>query len=319
MKKIEASTLEEAYTKAAREFNCSVTDLEVQVISEAKSGFLGFFKRPAVIVASRRYSEPSPKHQHTHRNQALKQQAEAHKETHKAEPPKRAAEHVKKRAHAEEAAPRQSASETRFTPKRDYADDGIFSVAFADDEPVAKQPKAASGIKASAIKAEPSRSPSAGHESACAEIEKTLQKLFKNTSYKISTISVSMHDDKTVRVFIDGEDAALLIGKDGYRYKALSYILFNWINPAFGYLLRLEVAEFLQNQEEMIMRYLEPLIARIKETGKGQTRVLDGVLVQIALKELRERFPGKYVAVKMTQDGEGKFVVINDFIRKNER
>ncbi|MDR3163136.1 MAG: Jag N-terminal domain-containing protein [Helicobacteraceae bacterium] len=317
MKKIEAPTLEEAFTKAAREFNCSVTDLEVQVIGEAKSGFLGLFKRPAVIVASRKHSEPPPKHPHTHRSHTAKQQTET---TYKAEPPKKTSEHLKpvRHAQAEEAgAARQSANETRFTPKRDYADDGIFSVAFADDESF-KQPQGARAIKAEPA-AQLSHSKNTGHESACAEIEKTLHGLFKNTSYKIGIISVSMHDDKTVRVFIDGEDAALLIGKDGYRYKALSYILFNWINPAFGYLLRLEVAEFLQNQEEMIMRYLEPLITRIKETGKGQTRVLDGVLVQIALKELRERFPGKYVAVKTVQDGEGKFVVINDFIRKNER
>ena len=155
--------------------------------------------------------------------------------------------------------------------------------------------------------------------SVCVEIENALNGLFANTCYRINPIKVTMHDDKTVKVYFDGEDAALLIGKDGYRYKALSYILFNWINPTYGYLLRLEIAEFLQNQEEMIGRYLEPVITGIEQNGKGQTRVLDGVLVQIALKELRNRFPGKYVAIKTTPDGKDKFVVVNDFIRKYDR
>ncbi|MDR2905497.1 MAG: Jag N-terminal domain-containing protein [Helicobacteraceae bacterium] len=151
----------------------------------------------------------------------------------------------------------------------------------------------------------------------CEEIAQILRNLFDNTDYKISEIEVTPYDDKTLQVFFDGEDAALLIGKDGYRYKALSYILFNWINPTYGYLLRLEIAKFLQNQEEMIARYLEPIIEQIRETGKGQTRVLDGVLVQIALKLLREKFPDKYVGIKTTQEGDGKFVVVNEFIKKS--
>ena len=156
-------------------------------------------------------------------------------------------------------------------------------------------------------------------EAVCVEIEATLRQLFSHTCYQIETIEVSMYDEKTIKVFFDGIDAALLIGKDGYRYKALSYILFNWINPTYGYLLRFEIAEFLHNQEEMIARYLEPVIAQIRENGKGQTRVLDGVLVQIALRELRLEFPGKYVAIKTAQNGDGKYVVVNDFIRKYDR
>ena len=89
-----------------------------------------------------------------------------------------------------------------------------------------------------------------------------------------------------------------MIGKEGYRYKALSYILFNWINEKYGLMLRLEVAEFLKNQEEAIHAYLEPIIEIVKEKGTFKTKPLDGILVHIALKRLREEFPDKYVAVK---------------------
>jgi spoIIIJ-associated protein len=65
-----------------------------------------------------------------------------------------------------------------------------------------------------------------------------------------------VYDENTLLVEFTGPDAALMIGKEGYRYKALSYMLFNWINAVYGMQLRLEIAEFLKNQEESISRYL---------------------------------------------------------------
>jgi spoIIIJ-associated protein len=109
-----------------------------------------------------------------------------------------------------------------------------------------------------------------------------------------------------------GEDAALLIGKEGYRYKSLSYIIYNWVNIKYNLNIKLEIAEFLKNQQENIKNYLEPLIEKIKTNGKGQTKVFDGVLVKIALEELRAAFPDKYVGIKTSRDG-GRYIVVNNF------
>lgn len=152
---------------------------------------------------------------------------------------------------------------------------------------------------------------------AIVEIKQDLEKLFEHICFSIKLVSIKIYDEKTLEIKFDGDDAALLIGKDGYRYKALSYIIFNWINPKYGLLLRLEVAEFLKNQEEMISNYLEPLKEQIIQTGKAQTKILDGVLVQIALKNLRTTFPDRYVAIKSTKSGD-KFVVVNNFFKSNE-
>ena len=103
-----------------------------------------------------------------------------------------------------------------------------------------------------------------------------------------------------------------MIGKEGYRYKALSYMLFNWINAVYGMQLRLEIAEFLKNQEESIASYLIGICDSIDRDGRAQTKILDGVLVQIALKQLRLRYPDRYVAIRSTRDG-GKFIVINSY------
>ncbi|MCF6201653.1 MAG: protein jag, partial [Hydrogenimonas sp.] len=111
------------------------------------------------------------------------------------------------------------------------------------------------------------------------------------------------------------EDASLLLGKEGYRYKALAYLLYNWIHGKYGCKVRLEIAEFLKNQEAMMENYLQPVIERIEKEGRAQTKVLDGILVQIALQKLRERYPEKYVAVRTNREG-GRYVIVNEFMER---
>ncbi len=62
----------------------------------------------------------------------------------------------------------------------------------------------------------------------------------------------------------------------------------------------------------MIANYLLPIIETIKLTGKAQTKPLDGVLAHIAITQLREQFPNKYIAFRLTNDGQ-RYIIINDF------
>jgi spoIIIJ-associated protein len=144
------------------------------------------------------------------------------------------------------------------------------------------------------------------------EVKEHINLLFRDICFEMNEIDVSVYDENTLLVEFTGPDAALMIGKEGYRYKALSYMLFNWINAVYGMQLRLEIAEFLKNQEESISRYLINVCEIIDQEGRAQTKVLDGVLVQIALKQLRDRYPDRYVAIRSTRDG-GKFVIINSY------
>jgi len=142
------------------------------------------------------------------------------------------------------------------------------------------------------------------------EIEEKLQKLFSKSCFNVDTFEVKKYDEETVFIKIDGEDAALLIGKEGYRYNALNFMLYSWINQKYGFKVRLEIAEFLKTQEEMLRNFLEPFIERVKERGYGKTKPFDGILAFIALEILREEFPDRYVAIK-DRNGE-KFVVIGE-------
>ncbi len=144
------------------------------------------------------------------------------------------------------------------------------------------------------------------------EIEQELKDLFSHLPYKINKVEVSLYEPGVLLIDIDGEDSALLIGEKGYRYKALSYLLFNWIHPTYGYNIRLEISTFLQNQEKVMEAQLQSTIMTVHEVGKGQMKAPDGVLTYIALKKLRKAFPSKYVSIKTNLNDE-KYIVINDF------
>lgn len=147
-------------------------------------------------------------------------------------------------------------------------------------------------------------------EDVIPEIKEGLINLFKNSCFTIDTVEVEKKDEETIGIKLDGPDAALLIGKEGYRYNALNYMIYSWVHQKYGFKTRLEIAEFLKNQEEMLRNFLAPFIEKVKVKGYGKTKPFDGVLAYIALEILREAFPEKYVALK-EKNGE-KYVVIGE-------
>lgn len=290
MIKVQAVTLEEAITQASSELQCSITDMKYEVIQHPKKGFLGFGKKPAVIVAGCAKATQQP---------STTDDAPS-KEPKKQQTPQPIATNPAPPAPSEENP--QSSEETTPTddaePEESAPDNPHYRFGAAQEDQII------SGFY---------ESKQSIHD-ALPLIEQELNHLFADTCYALDPIKISAYDDHTVYIEFSGEDAALLIGKEGYRYKALSYLLFNWINAKHGYMLRLEIAEFLKNQEEMIANYLAPLITRIKEEGRGQTKPLDGVLAHIALKQLREAFPDKYVSFRQKGDGD-RFVVVSSHHR----
>jgi spoIIIJ-associated protein len=154
------------------------------------------------------------------------------------------------------------------------------------------------------------------HNHLAKKIEDELKTLFEKSCFSIDVIEVDVIEQNAF-IFIDGEDAALLIGKEGYRYNALSYMIFNWIYSKYDLFLKLEIASFLTSQEQMVEGLLKPVITKVEAEGRARTRVFDGILVQIALEKLRDHFPNKYIAAKTNQNGE-KYIIINDFLSNND-
>ena len=312
MKRIEAETLEEAYSKAAKELACSVTEINYEIVQHPNTGVMGLFKKPAIIIAVKKIVEPSikkekPKDSLKIKNSSITVTA---KKKVKVEEPKIEKEvttvkntTVSKLSSASAVMEDKNAIVDNFfndaekiedkktevkSSERTEAQEGAFEVFDFDDD--RDKPE---------------------NREISIEIENKLKHLISVACFEIDTVEVDVFNG-IAHIFVDGEDAALLIGKEGYRYNALSYMLFNWINSSYDLYIKLEIAEFIQTQEEMIDNYLKPIAEHIIEHGRGKTKPLDGILVQIALEKLRVMFPNKYIAIKTGKDGK-KFILINNF------
>ncbi len=280
MTKVEAPTLEEAYELAATQLSCSVTELQYEVVQYPSKGILGLFKKEAVIVATRKV--PLPVETPAAEEKSIEEEIASEilstlNEASGAEPV------------IEEELLEETEAETHV--REDAIVDGFFEKEARDQEEAFVDTDLAQSI------------------------EESLKRLFEVSCFDIDVVEVDVVDN-TALIFIDGEDAALLIGKEGYRYNALSYMLFNWLHGKYQLYIKLEIAAFLTSQQEMIRNYIQPVIENVQKYGKGKTRFLDGILVQIALEQLREAFPDKYVAIKTAKSGK-RFVVINEFHTKS--
>ena len=274
MTKVEAPTLEEAYKKASLALECSISELQCEVVQHPAKGILGFLKKNAIIVATCKVTLPKDKHKNIESTTVPSKEESVASEIMAT---------VK-----EETGSTQKQVETKVKP--DVIVDNFFENNTEDEEVVV-------------------------YDELALKIENELKELLSHSCFEIDVVEVDVLDN-TALIFIDGNDAALLIGKEGYRYNALSYMLFNWLHAKYELFIKLEIAEFLTTQQDMIRSYIKPVIETAQKEGRAKTRFLDGVLVQIALEQLRERFPDKYVAVKTSRDGK-KFVVINEFNNKS--
>ena len=285
MRKVEAKTLEEAYRIACHELGCSMTELRYEIVQYPSNGVFGLFAKPAVIVATRELQEPSKAEEKAETQKRRKESAPEKKKKVEETP---AAE---KKTHAEPAPP---ARETR--EENEGSHEAIIDRFFEEDHETEEQ--GSEGVRSTELILQ-------------REIEDQLKSLMESSCFDIDVVEVDVIDN-TAYIFLDGEDAALIIGKEGYRYNALSYLLFNWIHGRYNLFIKLEIAQFLSSQEEMIRHTIQPVIEHVEREGWGRTRPLDGILVQIALEQLREAFPDKYVAIKRQRDGS-RYVLINEF------
>jgi len=288
MKKVEADSLEEAYQKAATLLQCSITELQYEVLQYPSKGIFGIMKKKAIIVATCKSESPANETQTTQTPNPMPEP----ELTIEQDVANEIIESIQEDNHTTKPQEKEIDFDA-IEVKNDTVIDNFFS---EDKEANENQEQESINKELSAL------------------VEEQLRHLMEVSCFDIDVVEVDVIE-KTAYIFIDGADAALLIGKEGYRYNALSYMLFNWLNSKYDLFIKLEIAEFIQSQKEMIKHYMQPVIQEVNENGRAKTRFLDGILVQLALEELRAEFPNKYVAIKTAKNGK-KFVVINEFNSK---
>ena len=243
---IESVNLDDIYIKASLELGCSANEVEIKIIQAPSNGVLGFFKKNAIVEATRKKA-----------NKPFKSPKKTN--------------------------PSTTSNKQNSVPKKDTRK-----------------------------KSNTNKNINIDSSEIVAQIKATISTLLEKSCFKVELIEVKELSDGTVYIKIDGEDAPLLIGKEGYRYKALSYLIYNMFKSKFNVSTKLEVAQFLEKQEIYIDNYLIMVKEKIEKFGRANTRVLDGVLLKLALEKLRASYTGKYVGIKTNRDGE-KYIVINNF------
>lgn len=250
--KIEAENLKDAYNKAADELGCSVTQLNVRVLQHPSGGFLGFFKKNAIIEA-------------VLEGQKFKDDLDAGA----ARPQDKISKSDKKLPEKQTPAP-SNAPHAKFHKEKQKA--------VVTDE-------------------------------ILIEIREKLIALFRSSDFNITVSEVSKIDESDVYIKLQGEDSALLIGKEGHRYKALSYMIYNWISIRYNLAVVFEIAEFLQNQKKIIDSYVAALVERSGEE-RIVTKVFDGAFVKIIANKLKEVYPDRFISIKSTRNG--KIVIVDE-------
>ena len=273
IKKFEAKTIEDAFKLASKDLGCSVDKLNYEIMQYPSKGFLGLFAKNAIIAVVVEKSTENIEENKSSKEDIVKDIVEEDKQITDDNKSTKAPEKKNKE---------------NLEP---VLEDSLVVDSFFNSE---------STTNKKLIKSITSE-----------ELESEIKRLFSHSCFDLDTIEVDI-EDNTAYVFIDGEDAALLIGKEGYRYNALSYILFNWVNSNYGLYLKLEIAQFLASQQDMIKHQLQPVVEHVNKEGWGRTKELNGILVQIALEYLRDTFPNKYVAIKRSKNGE-RYIIVNEF------
>jgi spoIIIJ-associated protein len=269
----EGETLEIAYKKATLEYKCSLAELKSEVVQLPNSGFLGLFKKDAIIKICDTLMED--KHLSIDNKNDFK------------------IKDINKDINSDENGNTDKIKDIN-NDQNNHKKENIFDNFYED-------------LSTSQNIILPNI-----NDTILIEIKKDINNLFSKLQFEIEEIQISFYDKETIYIKFDGKDVALLIGKEGNRYKAISYILFNWIQPKYNYMIRLEIAEFLKEQERNIYEYIEELRPTINNKKLCKTKILDGILIHIALKKLREEFPNKYIAVKITARSQ-KYILINEY------
>lgn len=274
-KEYSAKTVDEAITKACIDLGMSSDQIDIEVVNEGSTGFLGFGSKPAVIrVRQKTGGNPSP--------------ADAAKTDAKAEQP---AGHAMK---ASEEPVEQKAEETAKTPSEEL-NEGTAEAAsdrtpeFSAEKPAGKQ----EFKKDSAAKRTEKNSgagPRSGEETAKSEnrraeepVERTdeeIQTLKDAASGSLSGVFGAMDlpvditmeyepEDDVLAINFDGEDMGILIGKRGQTLDSLQYLTSLVVNRVSTQFVRvkLDTEDYRKRRKETLENLANNIARKVKKTG----------------------------------------------------
>lgn len=232
-----AKTVDEAITKASLEYETSSENLEIQVISEGKTGFLGFGAKPAIIKAARKeIQETLPEEPVVKTAPAKKEEKKEIKKEIRREPKKENKKEVKKEA-PKQAQPAPAKEKPAEKPKEEK------KVVERSEEEVA------------AMKA---------------EAEKFLSGVFKAMNLEVEIKMEYKAVEGNLDIEFIGEDMGILIGKRGQTLDSLQYLTSLVVNKGRqGYVrVKLDTEDYRNRRKETLENLARSIAYKVRKTRK---------------------------------------------------
>lgn len=232
-----AKTVDEAITKASIEFETSSENLEIQVISQGKAGFLGFGAKPAIIRAGKKEEEEILPEDVKEAKEPVKKSAPARKEEKKEQ----------KRDHKKE---------QRKEPKRE-------NTVKVQDVPAEKEEKPREERKVLLRT-----------EEEIAEIKdeavKFLSGVFKAMGLQVEIKIEYKNEDGNLDIDFEGEDMGILIGKRGQTLDSLQYLTSLVVNKGRqGYIrVKLDTEDYRNRRKETLENLARSIAYKVRKTRK---------------------------------------------------
>ena len=238
-KEFSAKTVDEAITKACLDFETSSENLEIQVLFEGSSGFLGFGAKPARInVRRKEVSLPE---------EPVIEEAVPVKEERK-EAPKEERKEAKK----------QLKTDPRREPKREPKKDARKAEAFKEDvKPQHEERKVVERTEEeiTAVKA---------------DAEKFLSGVFKAMELEVEIKMEYKSAEGNLEIEFLGEDMGILIGKRGQTLDSLQYLTSLVVNKGRqGYIrVKLDTEDYRNRRKETLENLAKSIAYKVRKTRK---------------------------------------------------
>lgn len=232
-----AKTVDEAITKASLEFETFSENLEIEVISEGKSGFLGFGAKPAIIKV---------------RKKEASEQLEIPVEEEKKE--EAAAQEIPKTARKETV--KEQKREAVKEPKKEVKKEVKREVKKETEQPkeerkvVERSPEEVAEMKA--------------------EAEKFLGGVFKAMELEVEIKMDYKAEEGNLDIEFVGHDMGILIGKRGQTLDSLQYLTSLVVNKGRqGYVrVKLDTEDYRNRRKETLENLARSIAYKVRKTRK---------------------------------------------------
>ena len=267
-----ARTIQEAIDQGLEELGVAISDVTVDVLEEGSKGLFGLFgSRPAKVRITMKDEEDTDDVARAILADAMEpKEPKARKE--KAEKPASKAEKAEKEEKAEKAAPKPrkpKAPKEEAVKAEDAKEDAPKAKAEPKKESKPRAPKAPKAPKEPKEVKEIVPAEQADRATAAGRAQEFLQEVTKLMGVNVS-VAVKNNEEGNVRVNMEGDTLAILIGRRGETLDALQYLTSLQVNKGQDDYTRvtLDTEGYRAKREEALVRLANRMANRAQKTGR---------------------------------------------------